>query len=152
MPSGLWIRSAVADDADDLFRFVAALTEAHFPGQAPWTSAAQLRADGFGADPLFEAFMAELDGEAVGMVSFFRGYAGMRGKAMGIVHALYVAPSARRLGAAQSLMAAVAAIALKRGWCGWSFSWRKACRRSPFMRRSAWWILAIAIFVSRARP
>jgi len=67
MPSGLRIRSAVADDADDLFRFVAGLTDAYFPGQAPWTSSAQLRADGFGAGALFEAFMAELDGEAVGL-------------------------------------------------------------------------------------
>jgi len=117
MSSGLRVRPAVVADADDLYRFVAGLIEVHFPGQPPWTSAAQLRADGFGDDPLFEALMAELDGVAVGMVSFFRGYAGMRGKAMGLVHALYVAPSARRLGVAQALMAALAAMALKRGWC-----------------------------------
>ena len=117
MSSGLQVRPAVAADADNLYRFITGLIETHFPGQTPWTSAAQLRADGFGDDPLFEAFMAELDGVAVGMVSFFRGYAGMRGKPMGIVHALYVVPSARRLGVAQALMAAVAATALQRGWC-----------------------------------
>ena len=117
MSSDLRIRPAVADDADNLFQLVAGLTETHFPGQTPWTSAAQLRADGFGADPLFEAFLAELEGEAVGMVSYFRGYAGMRGKPMEIVHALYVAPSARRHGVAQALMAAVADTALTRGWC-----------------------------------
>nr|WP_281024333.1 GNAT family N-acetyltransferase [Microvirga calopogonii] len=60
--------------------------------------------------------MAERDGRPIGFVSFFRGYAGWRGKPMGIVHALYVLPEARRSGAAQALMAGVARIALERDW------------------------------------
>jgi GNAT superfamily N-acetyltransferase len=114
--SRLAVRPAVASDAEAIFRFVAGLIEDHLPGQEPWTSAERIRADGFGPDPLFEAFMAERDGEAVGFVSFFRGYAGWRGKPMGIVHALYVLPEERRRGAAQALMGAVAKTALERGW------------------------------------
>ncbi|MGI9486122.1 MAG: GNAT family N-acetyltransferase [Geminicoccaceae bacterium] len=117
MAFDLRVRPAVAADADILFSFVSGLIEDHFPGQVPWTSASQLCTDGFGADPLFEALIAEFDKEAVGMVSYFRGYAGMRGRAMGLVHALYVLPSARRRGVARALMSAVSRIALDRRWC-----------------------------------
>jgi len=112
----LRIRKAAASDADTIFSFVAGLIEDHLPGQTPWTSAERIEADGFGPDPLFEALIAERDGRPVGFVSFFRGYAGWRGRPMGIVHALYVLPEERRTGAARALMAAVARVALERGW------------------------------------
>ena len=112
----LSIRKAVADDAETVFGFIAGLIDDHLPGQSPWTSTERLRNDGFGPDPLFEAFIAERAGAPIGFVSFFRGYAGWRGKPMGIVHALYVVPSERRSGAARKLMAAVAQTAQKRGW------------------------------------
>jgi GNAT superfamily N-acetyltransferase len=114
--SELSIRKAVVEDADTIFSFVAGLIDDHLPGQTPWTSAERIRADGFGADPLFEALLAERDAEPVGFVSFFRGYAGWRGQPMGIVHALYVRPEERRTGAARALMAAVAKIAMERDW------------------------------------
>jgi len=110
------IRKAITDDAETIFGFVAGLIDDHLPGQTPWTSADRLRNDGFGPDPLFEAFVAERAENPIGFVSFFRGYAGWRGKPMGIVHALYVVPSERRSGAARKLMAAVAQTAQKRGW------------------------------------
>jgi GNAT superfamily N-acetyltransferase len=112
----LTVQSATADDADLLFAFVSGLIEDHLPGQIPWTSAEKLRRDGFGRDPLYEALIAEQDGEPVGFVSFFRGYAGWRGSPIGIVHALYVVPKARGSGAARALMAKVAQIAFERGW------------------------------------
>ena len=74
--SGLIVRPARASDSGTIFRFVAGLIEDHLPGQAPWTSAEQIRADGFGPNPLFEAFIAERSATPVGFVSFFRGYAG----------------------------------------------------------------------------
>ena len=114
--SKLVVRPARASDSEAIFRFVAGLIEDHLPGQAPWTSVRQIEADGFGPDPLFEALIAERDGRPAGFVSFFRGYAGWRGKPMGIVHALYVLPEERRTGAAQALMGAVARTALERGW------------------------------------
>lgn len=117
MTTDLCVRPAVTDDAEVIFGFVAGLIEYHFPGQSPWTSADKLRSDGFGDDPLFEAFIAERSGTPVGMVSFFRGYAGMRGQAMGIVHGIYVSPKARRSGVARALMEAVADVAVSRDWC-----------------------------------
>jgi GNAT superfamily N-acetyltransferase len=113
---GLLVRPACASDSDTIFGFVAGLIEDHVPGQTPRTSAERIRADGFGADPLSEALMAERGEKPVGFVSYFRGYAGWRGKPMGIVHALYVVPEERRTGAARALMARVARIALERGW------------------------------------
>ncbi|MBJ6125156.1 GNAT family N-acetyltransferase [Microvirga splendida] len=112
----LLIRPAVSSDSETIFRFVSGLVDDHLPGQTPWTSAERIEADGFGPDPLFEALIAERDGRPVGFVSFFRGYAGWRGKPMGIVHALYVLPEERRTGAARALMAAVAKAAVDRGW------------------------------------
>jgi GNAT superfamily N-acetyltransferase len=116
MTSTLTIRAASVEDADTLFAFVSGLIDDHLPGQLPWTSAEKLRRDGFGADPLYEALIAERDGAPIGFVSFFRGYAGWRGSPMGIVHALYVVPKARGSGAARALMAKVAQIACERGW------------------------------------
>jgi GNAT superfamily N-acetyltransferase len=112
----LIIRSACLSDAATLFRFTAGLIEDHLPGQMPWVSVQDIEEKGFGADPLFEALIAERAGQPVGFVSFFRGYAGWRGKPMGIVHALYVPPDKRRSGAARLLMAGVARIARERGW------------------------------------
>jgi GNAT superfamily N-acetyltransferase len=112
----LIIRPAEPSDAATIFGFIAGLIDDHLPGQTPWTSAERIWADGFGPDPLFEALFAERDTKPVGFVSFFRGYAGWRGKPMGIVHAFYVLPEERRTGAARALMAAVAKIALERGW------------------------------------
>jgi GNAT superfamily N-acetyltransferase len=114
--AGLIIRPARAPDAETIFSFVAGLIDDHLPGQTPWTSSERIEADGFGPDPLFEALIAERGARPVGFVSFFRGYAGWRGKPMGIVHALYVLPEERRSGAARALMAAVARVALDRGW------------------------------------
>ena len=114
--SSLAVRKGVAEDADTLFRFTAGLIDNHLPGQEPWTTADAIAANGFGTDPLFEALIAERNGKPVGFISFFRGYAGWRGKPMGIVHALYVLPEERRSGAARALMAGVARIARERGW------------------------------------
>lgn len=113
---GIVVRAAKADDAEVIFRFIAGLIEDHLPGQSPWTSVERIQQDGFGSDPLFEALIAERASAPVGFVSFFRGYAGWRGKPMGIVHALYVVPHERRSGAARALMAAVAKVALEREW------------------------------------
>jgi GNAT superfamily N-acetyltransferase len=110
------IRRATADDAETLFTLMAGLIEDHLPGQAPWTSLHRIRQDGFGPNPLFEALIAERRGQSIGFVSFFRGYAGWRGKAMGIVHALYVLSDHRRSGAARALMSGVAKIAVERDW------------------------------------
>lgn len=112
----LIVRPASALDARTIFDFTTRLIDDHLPGQTPWTSAERIKENGFGPDPLFEALIAERDARPVGFLSFFRGYAGWRGKPMGIVHALFVLPEERRTGAARALMAAVAKVALERDW------------------------------------
>lgn len=112
----LVVRCACASDAETIFRFTAGLIEDHLPGQLPWVSAGDIEANGFGSDPLFEALIAERSGHPIGFVSFFRDYAGWRGKPMGIVHALYVLPEERRSGAARMLMSGLARLASERGW------------------------------------
>jgi GNAT superfamily N-acetyltransferase len=110
------IRPAELSDVDALFALTAGLIEDHLPGQTPWTSPQAIAQHGFGTQPLFEALIAETDVDPIGFVSFFRGYAGWRGRPMGIVHALYVVPHRRRQGIAKRLMAEVAHLALAREW------------------------------------
>lgn len=110
------IRPAERRDAVTIHRFTNGLVADHRPGGQANVSLEDVERNGFGADPLFEALVAEVNGRPVGIASFYRGYAGWRGKAVAIVHAIYVDPAARRLGVARQLMAQVALIAVQRGW------------------------------------
>ena len=110
------VRRATADDADALLRFLRGLVDDHRPGRVPDVAPADLRRDGFGVDPLFEAWIAEVNGAPAGYVSFFRGYAGWHSKPIAIIHALYVDGAARRYGIALRLIAQVAALVRRRRW------------------------------------
>ncbi len=110
------VRPAERRDAVTIHRFTSGLVADHRPGGQAAITLEDIERNGFGADPLFEALIAEVSGRPVGLLSFFRGYAGWRGKAVAIVHAIYVDPAARRLGVARRLMARVALIAVQRGW------------------------------------
>jgi len=67
------------------------------------------RRDGFGPHAQFHAFVAEVDRQIVGMVTYSkRGFPGWRGRAF-FVHDLYVDAAHRRRGCARALMAALAA-------------------------------------------
>ena len=110
------VRRATADDADTLLRFLRGMVDDHRPGRVPDVTPTNLRRDGFGADRLFEAWIAEVDGAPVGYVSFFRGYAGWHSKPIAFMHALYVDNAARRYGVARRLVAQVAAVVRRRGW------------------------------------
>lgn len=114
--SPVTIRPAVRADAVTLHRFVNAMVGDHRPGLRAGVTLEDIERTGFGPDPLFEALIAEVSGRAVGYASFYRGYAGWRGKAIGVVHAIFVDPAARRLGVARRLMARMALIATQRGW------------------------------------
>jgi len=117
MARGLSVRSATAADAGTILRFTNALVQDHRPGGQPATvSLDDVKLAGFGPDPLFAAVIAEYDGRPVGFASFFRGYAGWRGKAVAIVHAVFVDRNARGMGVARRMMAQVALVAMQRGW------------------------------------
>ena len=75
-----------------------------------------VRRDGFGETPRFEAWMAELDGRAVGYALVVpAAYETGHAKAGVYVQDVFVASEARRRGVGRALMAAVAADARKRG-------------------------------------
>jgi len=111
------IRPALPTDAQSIFDLTRGLIDDHAPGFPAPVTVDDVRNAGFGDDPLFEAFLAErTDGSIIGCVSFFRGYAGWHGKPVAFVHLLFVRSEARNEGIARKLMAAVASLAMARGW------------------------------------
>ncbi|WP_157747580.1 GNAT family N-acetyltransferase [Cohaesibacter sp. ES.047] len=72
---------------------------------------------GFGDVPAFEAVIAELDGEAVGMCLYFNSFSTWQGKPGFYVQDLYVSNKARGLGLGRKLIEQVAAIGRDRGCC-----------------------------------
>jgi hypothetical protein len=97
MSGPVTIRSATTDDTGTLFDLLCGIVQDHLPGQRPWTSPEQLRQDGFGVDPLFEALIAKRDSEPVGFITFYRGYASWRGKPMAMIGNLHTVEHARGL-------------------------------------------------------
>lgn len=111
------IRKAKRNDAGALLGLTKGLISDHNPSFDCILEAKDIIDTGFGSDPLFEAFVAENEaGEIAGCVSFYRGYAGWHGKAIAVVHLLFVDPSARGKGVARRLMAAVASEIVARDW------------------------------------
>jgi GNAT superfamily N-acetyltransferase len=116
MSGPVTIRSATTDDTDTLFDLLCGIVQDHLPGQRPWTTPEQLRQDGFGVDPLFEALIAEHEAEPVGFITFYRGYASWRSKPMAMIGNFYTVEHARGLGVGRLLLASLARIAKDRGW------------------------------------
>ena len=74
-----------------------------------------IRDQGFGADPAFEALIAERDGAAVGLCLFFESFSSWDGRRGVYVQDIYVAEAARGLGLGRRLLAEAAAISRARG-------------------------------------
>jgi len=109
------VRRALPDDAEVLAALGRALNIQQGDPSTSFTSEA-VRRDGFGDPPRFEAWVAELDGQAVGYAlvvpaAYETGYA----KAGVYVQDVFVAPEARRRGVGRALLASVAADARRRG-------------------------------------
>jgi len=66
---------------------------------------------------LFEALVAEADGAALGLLTFFPTYSSWRGKPALMIHDLYVREAARGKGTAKALVAEVKRLAAERGCC-----------------------------------
>jgi len=112
---GVQIRRVENGDAETLARLVRALNEHQGDPTSNFTPDA-VRRDAFAESPKFEAWLAELDGEAVGYAlvvpaAYETGYA----KAGVYLQDLFVASGARRRGIGRALIAAVAADTRKRG-------------------------------------
>lgn len=80
-------------------------------------SVADIERFGFGETPRFEAMIAELAGEAVGLLLYFPEYSSWRGRPGLYVQDLFVADSARGKGVARSLLGEAARRAEAIGGC-----------------------------------
>jgi GNAT superfamily N-acetyltransferase len=111
------IRRAQREDAGTLLELIRALAEyEHLP--PPDTEAgARLIEHAFGPQPRFEAYLAELEGTAVGYAIVFETYSTFLARPTLCVEDLFVRPEARRRGVGGALLRHLAAAAVERG-CG----------------------------------
>jgi GNAT superfamily N-acetyltransferase len=117
MDHHLSVRRASPGDGETLLDLVAALAE--YERLAPPDGAARERllADAFGPRPRFEAYLAELDGAAVGYAIVFETYSSFLARPTLYLEDLFVRPETRRRGAGGALLRHLARLAVERG-CG----------------------------------
>ena len=113
--AALRIRPAQSHDVPALFAMMRALATHEGSAHLLHTDAERLQRDGFGAQPRFGAFLAELDSVAVGFVSYTVNYQIWAGGDVIAIDDLYVAPTVRSRGVGAQLMQAVAAKCLREG-------------------------------------
>jgi GNAT superfamily N-acetyltransferase len=111
------VRRARREDAETLLALIRALAEYERLPPPDAAASARLVEDGFGPHPRFDAYLAEIDGEAVGYAIALETYSSFLAKPTLYLEDLFVRPEARRRGAGTALMRFLAAEALRRG-CG----------------------------------
>jgi GNAT superfamily N-acetyltransferase len=114
--SRITIRSATVDDCGLILQFIRELALYEKAPSAVVASEADLKRHGFGAQPQFEALIAELDGAPAGMALFHTRFSTWLGQPTLFLEDIFVREAARGHGAGRRLMARLAAIALERGW------------------------------------
>jgi GNAT superfamily N-acetyltransferase len=114
-PPRVTIRQPTPADAEALAALVRALARHEGKTAAAHVTSAAISAWLFGAEPAFEALLAELDGRSVGYLAFYHGFSLFRGERVLLVENLYVEEGARGHGVGRYLLAAVAAEAGRRG-------------------------------------
>jgi GNAT superfamily N-acetyltransferase len=107
---------ATADDCGLILDFIRELAIYEKAPEAVVATEAQLREHGFGANPQFEALIAELDGAPAGMALFHKRFSTWLGTPTLFLEDIFVREAARGHGVGRRLMARLAAIALERGW------------------------------------
>jgi ribosomal protein S18 acetylase RimI-like enzyme len=109
------LRAAEPGDVPALMRLKRLLAEAEDSAHAVRASAADWLRDGFGPNPGFSAYVAEVDGAVVGMATCSRRtITGWDGPVL-FLQDLFVEPRHRRHGIAAALLARVAALACELG-------------------------------------
>jgi GNAT superfamily N-acetyltransferase len=109
------IREAVPADAGTIVLLIRALAAYENMADLVRITDADVLRDGFGERRCFEALLAEVDGQAVGLALHRPSYSTFDGRPGLYVEDLFVADSARGLGIGRMLMARLAAIARERG-------------------------------------
>ena len=110
------LRFATADDCGLILDLIRELALYEKAPDAVVATEAQLREHGFGANPQFEALIAELDGAPMGMALFHTRFSTWLGQPTLYLEDIFVREAARGHGVGRRLMARLATIALERGW------------------------------------
>ena len=109
------LRKARAEDCELMLRMIASLAEFQGVGDRVTVSAAELRRAGFGANPQFEAIIAEDHGQPVGLAMFQTHYAIWDGTSSLQITDLFVDEPVRGTGVGFRLVQEVARTARDRG-------------------------------------
>ncbi len=112
------VRLATPNDAEAIVRLIRGLAEfEHEPLDNIKLTPDDVRRDGFGPNPRFQALIAELDGEPVGLALFFHTYSTWEASPTLWLEDIFLEERARGLGLGLQLFAALARIARDQG-CG----------------------------------
>jgi GNAT superfamily N-acetyltransferase len=114
--SRIAIRPATVEDCRLILGFIRELALYERAPEAVVATEADLKRHGFGPEPRFEALIATLDGEPVGMALFHTRFSTWLGAPTLYLEDIFVREAARGHGVGRRLMARLAAIALERGW------------------------------------
>ena len=109
------VRLASTGDAETIHSMILALGASMGEAHKIRSVIQDFERHGFGTDPLFEVFIAERDGTAVGLSLFFHTFSTWLGEPGIYVQDLYVADSERGTGLGRRLLAATAAYGHERG-------------------------------------
>jgi GNAT superfamily N-acetyltransferase len=101
------IRKGTPEDAGAIHRLIVELAVYERAEQEVTTTVDQLREDGFGEDAIYRLFVAEIEGEVVGMALWYEKYSTWKGRC-GFLEDLVVRESHRGKGIGKALFLAVA--------------------------------------------
>lgn len=107
------IRPATPADAELILQFIRELAVFEKAPDAVKATAEDLRRDGFGPQPRFESFIAEVEDRPAGFALIFYNYSTWEGSIGIHLEDLFVSPWARNKGVGRALIAAVTARAVE---------------------------------------
>ncbi len=103
-PLEVTLRQATPDDAADLHRMLKALAAHHGPETDFRATPADVARDGFGPEARYESWLAEVQGQAVGMATFFQTYSTFKAQVCLHLDNLFVEPPFRNRGISRKLL------------------------------------------------
>jgi GNAT superfamily N-acetyltransferase len=110
------IRDARQDDVELIFDWIIELADYERSRDRVTGTVEQLNSSLFGPDPVAEAVIAEIGGQAAGFALFFRTFSTWLCRPGMWLEDLYVKPQHRRAGVGGALLAYLARIAVTRGY------------------------------------
>lgn len=116
-PERVVVRRATREDAGALLGLVDALADYENLPRPTADARERLVADGFGAEPKFTAYIAELEGRTVGYAITFPTYSSFLARPTLFLEDIFVLPEARRAGVGSAFFQHLAREALRLG-CG----------------------------------